>query len=199
MVRIDVVAASHEHVGAVVVPGDFVIDATAGNGGDTLFLSRAVGAAGLVLAIDIQRSAIQITRELLIKNGLVDRCILVEGDHVRLAELAARHAEGRQPSAVMFNLGYLPGGDKNLATRPETTVAALTSSRDILRRGGIISVVVYRGHRGAIAEAEAVEEWLERLDPTRYSRSWLGRDDVPVHRPYVVFVRSLRDGSRRPV
>ena len=198
MIRIPVVASSHEQVGAVVRPGDFAIDATAGNGGDTEFLCRAVGPAGRVLAVDVQRTAIETVRKRLARRSLLDRCILIEADHARISSLAERYVPGKRPAAVMFNLGYLPGGDKSITTDSETSVQGLRGASAILKSGGIISIVIYRGHSGAIEEAEAVEGWLSGLDPNKFEVSRLGRDGVPAHRPYAAFVRSRSGASGRP-
>jgi hypothetical protein len=98
----------------------------------------------------------------------------------------------------MFNLGYLPGGDKTVTTDPDSTVLALGRSAEVLRPGGIVSIVVYRGHPGAVDEAEAVEEWLDGLDPNQFSVFRLGRDGVPPHRPYIAFVKSSSEDSHHP-
>jgi hypothetical protein len=49
---------------------------------------------------------------------------------------------------VAFNLGYLPGGDKEIITRSETTLLALEAAKRILIPQGLISIVVYVGHPG---------------------------------------------------
>jgi hypothetical protein len=76
-------------------------------------------------------------------------------------------AKGRV-GAIMFNLGYLPGGDKALTTEPETTLAALEHAVHYLRPGGVITVVQYVGHEGGAAEAEAVDAWAADLNQARF-------------------------------
>jgi len=137
-------------------PGDTVIDATAGNGHDTVFLAEAVGEAGRVLAFDIQAAAIESTRARLAAAGLAGRVELIQESHARLG---GRVGEGGV-AAVMFNLGYLPGEDHALVTETEETLAALAAAARALRPGGILSVVCYPGHPGGDAEAAAVDEWL---------------------------------------
>jgi hypothetical protein len=60
---------------------------------------------------------------------------------------------------MMFNLGYLPGGDHQLVTRAERTVLALQNACELLADGGVLSVLAYRGHPGGREEAQAVRDW----------------------------------------
>jgi len=156
---------AHQWVRRVVKPGDTTIDATAGNGHDSVFLARLVGSGGRLLAFDVQTAAVEATRAALREWGLDDgRAELFHESH---GELACR--AGNDPvAAVMFNLGYLPGGDHRLITRPESTLAALEMALGVLRPGGILTVVAYPGHPGGDAEATAVIDWTRRLDPARW-------------------------------
>jgi predicted methyltransferase len=139
--------------------GDRAIDATAGNGYDTLFLAEQAGPSGKVIAIDIQDCAIQSTRERLESTGLIDRVRLVTDDHaVALKKLIVDDHEN--VAAITFNLGYLPGSDKGIQTRAESTEEALAASIQLLSPGGYLCVTAYRGHNGGIAEAETVETFM---------------------------------------
>jgi ubiquinone/menaquinone biosynthesis C-methylase UbiE len=139
--------------------GDQAIDATAGNGYDTLFLAKQVGVSGKVIAIDIQDSAIQSTRERLKSAGLIDRVRLVTDDHaVALKKLILDDHEN--VAAITFNLGYLPGSDKSIQTRAESTEEALAASIQLLTPGGYLCVTAYRGHSGGAVEAETVEAFM---------------------------------------
>lgn len=147
-------------------PGDAAIDATAGNGHDTVFLAKAVGPGGIVTAFDLQREAIDATRRRCEVEGVADRVRLIEGCHSRLAVAGIGCCR-----SVTFNLGYLPGGEKALITRPETTLAGLEAALDRLAPGGLITVVAYAGHPGGAEECAAVEEWAAGLDQESYSVS----------------------------
>lgn len=153
---------AHQEVAAAIRPGDRVIDATVGNGRDTLFLARRVAPGGRVLGFDIQQQALEGARERLQTAGLDGLVTLLHAGHEQMAERVPVDWAG-QVTAVMFNLGYLPGGDKTLITAPITTVAALDQALGLLRVGGLISLLLYRGHPGAGAEAEAVTAWLGQL------------------------------------
>ena len=139
--------------------GDQAIDATAGNGYDTIFLAEQVGLSGKVIAIDIQDSAIRSTREKLDSAGLIDRVRLVSEDHATVLRELIEANRGKI-AAITFNLGYLPGSDKSIQTNAESTEEALTASIQLLNPGGYLCVTAYRGHSGGIAEAQAVEAFM---------------------------------------
>lgn len=150
--------------------GDFVIDATCGNGHDTLTLARAAGKGGRVLAVDIQKKALESTEALLkteTKEEMAE-VILREGSFVRLDEYAGEVSDGAHPSAVVFNLGYLPGGDKALTTNKEDTIQALGQALDMIRTGGIVTAVLYSGHEAGAEEKAAVLAMAEQLPAEKY-------------------------------
>jgi tRNA A58 N-methylase Trm61 len=143
---------AHLIVGAVLQPGDWAVDATVGNGHDTAFLAACVGPSGRVFGFDVQASALAAaTRRLRGHNAVT----LLHRGHEHIADALPGEASGRV-AAVMFNLGYLPGGDKAIITTAETTLRALTGALSLLRVGGVVTVVLYPAHPGGGAEAEAV-------------------------------------------
>lgn len=141
-----------------IVPGDIAIDATAGNGFDTLFLANAVGTNGLVYAIDIQSAAIERVKVKLTEAELLERVVLRVGDHADLESLVLPEHRNRVACA-MFNLGYLPLSDKSIVTRVESSLPAIRTASNMLRPGGILTVLAYVGHDGGRAEAAAVADW----------------------------------------
>jgi ubiquinone/menaquinone biosynthesis C-methylase UbiE len=140
----------------VIRAGDLVIDATAGNGHDTLFLANCVGGEGKVLAFDVQEAAIAATRVRVIDAGFEDRVQLIQSSHEHLAD----HASEKSVAAVMFNLGYLPGDDHKITTQASGTLAALDAAVRVIRTGGVLSVVCYPGHPAGATEAKDVERWM---------------------------------------
>lgn len=153
---------AHALAARAVEPGGLAIDATVGNGHDTLFLARQVGDTGRVLGFDVQEEAIEQTRRRLESEGVEASVHLIhEGHETMKNHLETSHQGDVQ--AVMFNLGYLPGGDHSVITRPKTTLQALEDSSTILRPGGVITIVVYSGHEGGAEEAEAVRKWASAL------------------------------------
>ena len=167
MSHIDLVALAHHTVAPLLREGDIAIDATVGNGHDTLFLTHCIGDEGHVYGFDIQHSAIVMAQQRLMEHGVASRATLIAAGHETMMEhLPARHC--RQVSAVMFNLGYLPGADKRLTTSSERTLQALEAARVLLAPGGIITVVIYTGHPGGREEADAAKQWAAQLDRQCY-------------------------------
>jgi predicted methyltransferase len=147
---------------ARIQPGDCVVDATAGNGHDTLFLARLVGPGGRVFAFDVQEAAIASTRDRLRGGNVEGWCELIHAGHELMAERLPAEMEGVL-AGVMFNLGWLPGHDKACITHPESTLKAISTALAWLRPTGILSVVVYPGHEGGAAEAAMVADWASVL------------------------------------
>ena len=153
----------HAFVRAHVGPGMFAVDATAGNGHDTAFLCGLVGPGGRVLAMDIQPAAVEATRRRLAELGLRQAEVVCDS-HAHLA----RYVEKGAADAVMFNLGYLPGGDHGVFTVPETSVPALRTALELLRPGGVLTVCAYAGGRQGTAERDAVLAFARDLPRTEY-------------------------------
>lgn len=163
-------AVAQQAVAGALGHGDCAVDATLGNGHDTLFLARCVGPDGRVIGFDLQAQAIANTLHALREAGLEQRVELHHCSHQQLQRWVAPALHGRI-GAVMFNLGYLPGGDKSVVTRADSTLDALQQALSMLRVGGLVSLLVYRGHAGAHAESTAVERWIGSLgDDFRVTR-----------------------------
>lgn len=153
---------AQEIIKEVVGPGDTVVDATAGNGHDTLFLARLVGEQGHVYAFDIQPEAIRETEQRVHAAKVRTSLYLINSNHAQLGQYIGREHE---VSAAMFNLGYLPGCNKAIITRTESTLQALNALLPKLKKGGIITIVYYTGHEGGNEEADAVLKWAEKQPP----------------------------------
>ncbi len=147
-----------------VKEGDLCIDATMGNGNDTLLLSRLCGETGHVIAFDIQEIALAHTRERLEKENAVPNYELHLDSHTNMENYAAPMSV----SCIIFNFGYLPGGDHALATRADSSLQALTSSLSLLKKGGILMLCIYSGGDSGFQERDALLAWLKELDPRKY-------------------------------
>lgn len=150
---------AHRKVALVAGAGDILVDATAGNGLDTLFLAELAGPDGRVYAFDIQTIALERTRDRLESAGLSRRVTLIKEGHEALCEALPAVVRGHV-AAVMFNLGYLPRGNRALVTRTESTLAALEQAAVCLRPAGALAVIAYPGHPGGAEEADAVACWF---------------------------------------
>lgn len=149
---------SHLLLGRIILPGDEVIDATAGNGNDTLFLARLVGKTGRVYAFDTQEDALRKTERLLAEHDCLTQATLIQDSHAKIKGYVTSPVK-----CVVFNLGYLPGGNKSITTHARSTLAALEQSVGLTAPGGAISVVAYPGHAGGDEEAQAVADFLLSL------------------------------------
>ncbi len=154
----NVVTVAQMAVSRIVQPGDTVVDATAGNGNDTVFLARLVGRSGKVYSFDIQENALFNTARNLEQSGINGPVELIRSGHEKLREKVPPGVR-----AVMFNLGYLPGGDHSIITRPATTLTALEGALTLLAPGGLVSLVIYPGHPGGWEEAETVLAYAAKL------------------------------------
>ncbi|TAK61016.1 class I SAM-dependent methyltransferase [Methylobacter sp.] len=163
MKRISLVNTAHDLIRDILHPGDTAIDATVGNGHDTVFLAGQVGLSGHVYGFDIQQAAIDSTHKKFRQTGLLDCLTLIHGSHTDMDEKIPAHLHGKI-RAIMFNLGYLPGGDKSIITLTDSTLIALTIASRILAVNGIITVLAYPGHQGGDLETDQVKNWCEQLD-----------------------------------
>ena len=164
--------------------GAFCIDATAGKGNDTLFLAQLVGETGHVVAMDIQPAAIAATEKLLRQHGLQQRATLVLDGH----EHMQAYAEAGTVDGIVFNLGYLPGGNHNIATKADTTIAALEQGLQLLKPLGVISLAIYHGGDTGFAERDAVLQWLKQLDYKQYTVMVTDFYNRPHYPPLAVWI-----------
>jgi predicted methyltransferase len=168
MAYISLTDKAQQIIADVLQEGDIAIDATVGNGHDTVFLAKAVGSTGHVFGFDVQSESIANTRKQLQQQNLQQRVTLFQQDHADLAACIPDSMKTRI-KAVMFNLGYLPGGDKSLVTRDHSTLQALNAVLPHLLPGGVITIVAYRGHSGGQDETRAVRDWCTQLDKLSYT------------------------------
>lgn len=178
-------ARAHRELATVIRAGDLVIDATAGNGHDTIFLADKVGEEGRVIAFDIQAAAIASTRARLEAAGLEQRVTLIEGSHGGISIAASPGSV----AAVVFNLGYLPGGDHAVITQRSETLGATRQALEALRPGGLLAIVCYPGHPGGDEESEAVLAWAQGLEGSHYGCEVVRREDTLRPAPFLILVR----------
>ena len=180
------VPLSHLILRSFLNKGDLAVDATCGNGHDTLLLVKLVGDSGTVWAFDVQEDAIKSTAKRLSEAGLAGRVKLIHGGHEKMTQHVSAPV-----SAVIFNLGYLPGGDRSIITRPETTLAAFEQALELLHPGGIVAVTVYPGHDIG-AESSTVDAWATNLDPRTFHTWRMGQLNVPTDAPYFILVQKAQ-------
>ncbi len=146
-----------------IQPGGTVVDFTMGNGHDTLWLSRQVGEQGKVCAFDIQQQALDSTAARLAEHG-ASNVTLIKDSHSNVK------AYVKEPiCAGLFNLGYLPGGDRSITTMRETTLPAIAAAIDLLDAGGGLLIAVYPGHAEGTAEGIEIAKLLAGYDRRQMS------------------------------
>ena len=159
-ISLNALGFSHQFISAYVKEGDLVIDATAGRGRDTAFLAELVGENGRVIAFDIQQEAVDSTLELLEKKGLSKRAEVFCDSHENMLS----YAEKGSVRAVMFNFGWLPGGDHNIFSHGETSINAIKSAMELICDGGVISLCIYCGKECGYEEKNEILEFLKTVD-----------------------------------
>lgn len=174
---------AHSHWEKIVKPGDTVIDATCGNGQDTLILCQLAleKGQGFVYAVDIQEKAINHTRNFLIKHLCEEnqKCISYQlGCH----SIFPNEIPKESVTLIAYNLGYLPGCNKRLTTMTDSTLRSLKQALKLIRRGGAISITCYPGHHEGFNEQEAILNFIKTLSPSEWSccqHVWLNRLKSP--------------------
>ncbi len=168
MEHISLTKTAQSIIGEQLHAGAVAIDATLGNGHDSLFLALCVGDTGQVYGFDVQIAAVQATARRLQQQGLRDRAILLHVSHAAMHRHIPPHLHGHI-QAVMFNLGYLPGSDKSIITQAESSLQAVRSACDLLASPGVMTVIAYPGHAGGEEESRCLQAWLDTLDTRRYA------------------------------
>ena len=173
-----------ELIGPALFPGARAVDATMGNGKDTLWLCGLVGETGRVYAFDVQAEAVARTRELLEREGVVDRATLFCRGHEHMAEVVDGPVD-----AVMFNLGWLPGAEHGVTTRVETTLQAADAALTLLKPEGLLTICVYPGHDEGTRELNALTAWAASLDPRQYDALMKHYMNQPNDPPVLIAVK----------
>lgn len=178
---------AHEMIRQVLSEGGRVIDATMGNGGDTLLACELVGECGWVYAFDVQQAALDATRARLEAANLLERAQLILAGHERVCEFVQDPVD-----AAIFNLGWLPGVPERLTTQTETTLRAVNDCLTLLRKGGLLSVCVYPGHEEGAREYRALMDWAQKLDSHKYQAMVKAYLNQPPAAPALIAVQPLK-------
>ena len=157
---------SHEMILSVNFEDGIFIDATAGNGHDTLFLAQHIDSSSKILSFDIQETAILQTRQLLQNNDLEEKVTCILDSHAQILNYLEEEDFVR---LAIFNLGYLPGSDKKIITIPSSTQGAIQILLERLEKNGKIIIVSYYGHDGGLDEKNSVEGLISTLPQKEWS------------------------------
>lgn len=170
-----------------VKPGDLCIDATMGNGHDTLFLSRLTGSQGKVLSFDIQPAALSATKQRLQEEDADPNVSLILDSHSHMEQ----YADPDTVSCIVFNFGYLPSGDHSIATKPETSIPAIQQGLQLLEKNGLMTLCIYSGGDSGFEERDQLLTYLKTLDSRKYLVILSSYYNRPNHPPIPVLIRKL--------
>jgi SAM-dependent methyltransferase len=172
---------AHSYWQRLLSPTDTVIDATCGNGQDTLTLAKLCS-EGTLYAIDILPRAIELSTAYLCQNLTAEqmkRIRLIQGCHSHFPAVI-------QPATVkliVYNLGYLPGGgNKNLTTMVDSTLLSFQNALPLIQNGGAISIALYPGHPEGLREQEKILLFVRELSPKIWNichHQWPNRVNSP--------------------
>ena len=172
---------AHDFLAQVITPEDIVVDATMGNGYDTLFLAKL---AKQVYAFDIQEQALEKTSQRIQEAGLTNVDLILQG-HETVDEYVT------EVKAAIFNLGYLPSADKSIITQPQTTLEALEKLCQVLVKGGRIAIMIYYGHEGGDIERDAVLDFVSQLPQQEYTATIYRTLNQINNPPFLVMIEKL--------
>ena len=172
---------AHDFLAQVITQEDIVVDATMGNGHDTLFLAKL---AKQVYAFDIQEQALEKTSQRLQEAGLTNAELILQG-HETVDQFV------REVKAAIFNLGYLPSADKSIITQPQTTLDALDKLCHMLVKGGRIAIMIYYGHEGGDIERDAVMDFVSHLPQQEYTSAIYRTLNQINNPPFLVMIEKL--------
>ncbi len=166
----DISNLAHDIIKKYLKGFDTAVDATLGNGYDTDFLSKHFKK---VYSFDIQHSAVEKYRA-----SAPDNVILINKSHENLKEHVAE-----KPDCIIYNLGFLPGGDKTITTTSISTLISLQKASELINEGGLICIAIYTGHDEGKREKDAILKFAEELPKRQFGvmlHSFINRTNSPM-------------------
>lgn len=173
-----IVELSHLLLLDVIKPHHVIIDATVGHGNDTLFIASL---ADKVIGFDIQKLAIDSTLEK-IKKEQIHNVELILDTHKNYHQYVSSF------DGVIFNLGYLPNGDKKIHTQSDETIQTIKSMLDHLNSFGFMLIVIYPGHDEGYQESLMIESLIASLDQHIFHTLKLTLPYQPNNPPYILHI-----------
>ncbi len=166
--------------------GDTAIDATCGNGHDTLAMAKM--GAEKIYAFDIQEAAIGNTRALLEKENFpAEKVHLILDSHAHMCNYIKEKVK-----VIVFNLGYLPSADKNVTTQTDSTISAVKDSMKLLKKDGLICISMYSGHPGGLEEKQALLDFAGSLDDKIWHVAYINMKNQRNNPPEILLITLKR-------
>lgn len=161
--KINTINLAHDWLRKGICQGDLCVDATAGRGYDTLFLCDCTGDKGQVVAFDIQEEAIKSTKALLMERKKVAQ--VYQASHTQMRDYIQPETVG----AIIFNFGYLPGGNHTIATKSDTSIIAIEQGLSLLKKNGVMALCIYQGGDTGFEEKEGILNYLKTIDYKKFT------------------------------
>jgi len=180
-----ILETAHQLLSFHINQDDILVDATMGNGNDTVFLAQK---SKFVYAFDIQIQALEETKKALHQSAISNVQLILDS-HEHIINYVTDF------KGVLFNLGYLPKGDKSITTTSDTTIKTIKSLIPYLKVQGFIMLVIYTGHNAGMDESIAIEDYMHSLNQTLYK---ILKIDLPYQDnkpPYILFLQKVKDES----
>lgn len=184
------ISITRDLIDRYVKDGDIVLDATVGNGNDTILLAEKVGISGRVYGFDIQKIAINNTISLLESKNLNENVILINKDHFKIDKYIDENL-----NFIIYNLGYLPKGDKSIKTKASTSIGSIEKSLNLLDYNGLLIITVYTGHAGGLEEKIAIENLIINLNQKNFTvlkYEFINQKNNP---PIVYKIEKIKNGG----
>lgn len=184
------ISITRDLIDRYVKDGDIVLDATVGNGNDTILLAEKVGISGRVYGFDIQKIAINNTISLLESKNLNENVILINEDHFKIDKYIDENL-----NFIIYNLGYLPKGDKSIKTKASTSIGSIEKSLNLLDYNGLLIITVYTGHAGGLEEKIAIENLIINLNQKNFTvlkYEFINQKNNP---PIVYKIEKIKNGG----
>lgn len=151
------VAISHDFLKPALHKQARAIDATLGQGQDTLFFLKA--RAARIAAFEVQADVAARTME---RIGSSKVQVYLTGHEHMQESLPSDWVENTD--AILFNFGYCPHENPQIQTRPKTSLEAVQQALTMLKVKGRMALVFYP-HEDWEEESALIEDFLMTLDP----------------------------------
>ena len=164
MQMLNAVNIAHKLIHHCVIQANHLVDATAGNGNDTIYFMQNSPDTAKIYAFDVQKEALQHTDQKLQSMNKGEKVKLILDSHANMDKYISDEID-----AAIFNLGYLPGGNHEITTTAESTLQAVQVSIRLLRVGGVIAITAYPGHENGSREYRSLIDFLTKLPVRNYT------------------------------
>lgn len=170
---------AHEILLSNLASDSNICDMTIGNGKDTLFLCKHFK---YVYGFDIQPIALSNTNNLLKEHRLTNYELHLD-NFVNIDLYIKNKIQG-----FIYNLGYLPNGDKKVTTLAKDTLKSLKKALKLLDNEGLIVLVIYSGHEQGKIESQRINYFVKKLSQKEYdviTYKFINQINNP---PYVIVI-----------